>query len=155
MARRSSIRNAEKPGSGVRARGSGDRRCLIVAALILACGSAFGMQVPAGTEVQVRLKSKVSTQSTKPKDAGEVVVTAPVMIDGQFAIPAGAVVRGNVETATQSAKGDERSVLKLAFTEIEIDGVKTKIAARVSGVDNARESVDEKGEISGIIASET
>ena len=116
---------------------------------------AAGIQVPNGAEIQVRLKSKVSTQTSKPTDPVEVVVIAPVMVGGQFAIPAGAVVRGTVEKASQSAKGDERSVLVLAFTELEMDGAKMKVAARVSAVENARESVDEQGQITGIIASET
>jgi hypothetical protein len=116
---------------------------------------AAGLQVPAGTEIQARLKTKISTQTAKAKDPVEAVVIAPVMVTGQFAIPAGAVVRGTVEKASQSSKGDERSMLSLSFTELEIDGVKTKIGARVSAVENARESVDEQGEITGIVASET
>jgi hypothetical protein len=124
--------------------------------LVLASSTAAAaLQVPAGTEIQARLKSKISTQTNKAKDPVEAVVIAPVMVSGQFVIPAGAIVRGTVETATQSSKGDERSALKISFTEIEFDGVKTKIAAHVSSLDNARESVDEGGQITGIVASET
>jgi len=83
------------------------------------------------------------------------VIIAPVMLDGQFVIPAGAAVRGTVEKATPSTKGDERAVLLLAFTELEIDGAKSKLAAQVAAVDNARESVDEHGQINGILASDT
>ena len=122
---------------------------------LLVWSSAFALQVPAGTEIEVRLKSKVSTQNAKPKDALEAVVVAPVMVSGQFAVPAGAVVRGTVEKASQSSQGDQRSELTLAFTEIEIDGSKSKLASRVSAVDNARESVDDQGQITGIVASET
>ena len=56
-------------------------------ALAASLGAA-GIQVPNGAEIQVRLKSKVSTQTSKPKDPVEVVVIAPVMVGGQFAIPA-------------------------------------------------------------------
>jgi hypothetical protein len=111
--------------------------------------------LPAGTEIQVRLTTKVSTQSSKANDKVEAVVIAPVMAGGEFAIPAGAVVRGTVEKATQSAKADERSALVLAFAELEISGVKTKLAAQVAAVDNARESIDDQGQISGIVAGET
>jgi hypothetical protein len=113
------------------------------------------LQVPAGTEIQARLKTKVSTQTSKAKDPVEAVVVAPVMVSGQFAIPAGAVVRGTVDKASQSSKGDERSMLSLAFTEMDFDGVKARIAAHVSSVENARESVDEQGQITGIVGSET
>jgi hypothetical protein len=122
---------------------------------LLACIPAFALQVPAGTEVQVRLKSKISTQSSKPKDVVEAAVIAPVMVDGAFAIPAGAIVRGVVDKASQSSKPDERSVLVLLFTEIEINGVKTKFAAQIASIDNARESIDQQGQINGIVAGET
>ena len=122
---------------------------------LAACVPAFALQLPAGTEIQIRLKTKVATPTAKAKDAVEAVVIAPVMVDGQFVIPAGAVVRGTVEKAAQSTKPDERSTLALTFTEIEIDGAKSKLAARVTGVENARESVDGEGQIAGILASET
>ena len=122
---------------------------------LAACLPAFGLQLPAGTEIQIRLKSKVATPTSKAKDPVDAVVIAPVMLDGQFVIPAGAMVRGAVDKAAQSTKPDERSTLSLAFTEIEIDGAKLKLAARVTGVENARESVDEQGQINGIVASET
>ncbi len=122
---------------------------------LLACSPAFGLQVPAGTEIQIRLKTKVSTQNSKPQDKVEAVVIAPVMLNGEFVIPAGALVHGSVAKATQSAKTDERSALDLAFTELEIDGAKTKLAAQVAAIDNAREKIDQQGEITGIVASET
>ena len=126
------------------------------ALLALAAGiPLFGLQVPAGAEIQLRLKTKVSSQTSKAKDAVEAVVIAPVMLDGQFVIPAGAAIRGTLEKATQSSKPDERSTLTLAFTELEIDGAKLKLAARVSAVENARESVGEQGEFSGIVAGVT
>ena len=122
---------------------------------LLACCPAAALQMPAGTEIQIRLKTKVSTQSSKPKDPVEAVVIAPVMVNGEFAIPAGAVVRGTVEKAVQSAKADERSSLLLSFTELEIAGVKSKLGTQVAAVENARESIDEQGQITGIVASET
>jgi LssY C-terminus len=77
------------------------------------------------------------------------------MVGEQFAIPAGALVHGAVEKATQSEKGDERSVLVLSFTEIEIGSAKVKLEARVAGVENAREKIDDQGQINGILVSDT
>jgi hypothetical protein len=162
MARYSSIRNGSRPGehkpigaATVTERWSRDHRSLTVAALFVMCSSALAVQLPAGTEIQLRLTTKVSTQSSKPNDKIEAVVISPVMASGQFAIPAGALVRGTIAKVTQSTKPDERSSLTLAFTELEIEGAKTKFAAQVAGVDNARESIDDQGQISGIVASET
>ena len=122
---------------------------------LMAPAIASAIDVPAGTEIQLRLKSKVSSQSSKPKDPVEAVVISPVMAGGQFVIPAGALIRGVVESAAQSAKADERSSLGLNFNELEIDGTKVKLSAQVASVENARESVDEKGQINGILATET
>jgi len=112
MARRSSIRN----GSALLA--------------LLAGIPAFGLQLPAGTEIEIRLKTKVSTTASKPKDAVEAVVIAPVMLGAEFVIPASTPVHGTVETATQSTKPDERSALLVTFTEMEISGARVKIAAQ-------------------------
>src|SRR5262249_21971940 len=116
---------------------------------------AFGLDVPTGTELQIRLKTKVSTQSSKPHDRVEAVVSVPVMANNQFAIPAGAFLRGEIDKASQSSTGDERSVLALRFTELEINSAKVPVSTQVISVDNARETVDDQGQISGILASET
>jgi hypothetical protein len=113
------------------------------------------LDVPAGTELQIRLKTKVSTLASKSKDAVEAVVIAPVMIDGQFVIPAGAVMRGAVDKASRSSKPDERSTLALTLNEIEIDGAKLKVSGQLAAIDNARETIDEHGVINGIVAAET
>lgn len=123
--------------------------------LLWAAVPALALTVPAGTELQVRLKTKVSTRTSHPQDAVEAVVIAPAMAEGQFAVPAGAAVHGAVETATQSDQPDVRSVLALSFTQLEFGGVRLPLPARVTAVDNAREKVDGQGRIQGILASDT
>jgi hypothetical protein len=113
------------------------------------------LDLPAGTPIEVRLKSKLSTQTTKANDPLDAVVIAPVMAGDAFAIPAGALIHGSVEKVTQSAKPDERSALTLTFKQIEMNGASTKISAQVAAIDNAREKLDDQGQITGILASET
>ncbi|HEY2016577.1 MAG TPA: LssY C-terminal domain-containing protein, partial [Bryobacteraceae bacterium] len=131
---------------------SNGRALLLLALLAL---PAHALDVPKGTEIQIRLKSKISTQTARAKDPVEAAVIAPVMVDNQFVIPAGAVVRGTVDKTTASTKADERALLALAFTELEIEGAKYKLAAQISAVDNAREKVDDQGQITGILATDT
>lgn len=116
---------------------------------------AFGLEVPAKTGLDIRLKTKVSTQTAKTGDPVEAILIGPVMVDNQFAIPAGALVHGSVDKATQPATPQERAVLVMTFTSIEIDGTKLPITAKLAGIDNAREKLDEQGQINGILASET
>src|SRR5690348_11182293 len=129
-------------------------RAAAVCLAAIAASGAFALPVPAGTEIQIRLKTKVSTQTSRAKDAVEAGVIEPVMAANQFAIPAGSLVRGSVEK-TAASKPDERAVLVLNFNEIEINGAKLKLQAQLAAIDNARESVDEQGQISGLLPSET
>jgi hypothetical protein len=134
-------------------------RELLIGAVVFTCSLSvfpgFALEAPTGTEIDMRLTTKVSTQSSKSGDAVECVVIAPVVAGSQFLIPAGSIVRGSVEKAAQSSKPDERSLLSLRFTEIVINGARHEISSQIASVDNAREKIDEKGQINGILASET
>jgi len=116
---------------------------------------ALAIEVPAGTEIHLRLKTKVASNTSKARQPVDAVVISPVVVNGQFAIPAGAPVRGFVRTAKAATKPDERAVLWLDFFELTEGGTPVKITSQVVNVDNARESVDPSGEILGILASES
>ena len=116
---------------------------------------AMAWQAPAGTRIFIRLKSAVSTRSSKPADPVEAVVIAPVEANGRTLIAAGAMVRGTVEKVAQPSAAGERGALLLGFTELETGGARRALAGRVESVDNARETVDDQGQINGILASES
>src|SRR5262245_16539330 len=77
-------------------------------ATLLFAGIVFaaGLEVPAGTELHVRLKTKVSTTASKAKDPVEAEVIAPVVLNGQFLIPAGTIIHGAVGSVKPSSKPD-------------------------------------------------
>ncbi len=116
---------------------------------------AMAQQVPAGTRISIRLKSGVSTPRSKLADPVEAVVIAPVRVNGRTVIASGAGVRGSVEKVAQSRTSGERAALLLRFTGLEAGGARQAIVARVASVDNAREEVDEQGQINGILAAGT
>ncbi len=124
-------------------------RSALVAALIV--GAAHGAVLPPGTELEVRLKSRVASNASKPGDAVEAVLIRPVVVKGEIAVPAGAAVTGTVKAAAPIAKPDTRALLDLAFTKL----LDFPIDARTASIDNAREAVDDKGQILGILGSET
>ena len=126
-----------------------------LAALWLAALPVWAVQVPAGTALQVRLKTKIASNVSKPKDPVEATVIAPVMVDGAFVIPAGATVRGAVTEARPAADPATRAVLAVDFNELEMGAIRAKVGTVLTGVENARETVNDKGEIQGILASET
>lgn len=113
---------------------------------------AFGqVMIPAGSVLQVRLKTKVSTSASKANQAVEAVTIRPVVVGDQVLLPAGVPVKGKIAELKPTQKADERATLKIQFTDIAGTAAQTI----VTDVDNARESVDEKGMIVGILASET
>ena len=126
------------------------RICLLLVPVL-----AMAQEVPAGTEISIRLTSPVSTRNSKAADPVEAVVIAPVVANGRAAIAAGISVHGTVEKVAQSPAPGQRAALLLNFTGLEIGGATRTMAARVAGVDNAREEVDEQGQIDGILANET
>jgi hypothetical protein len=127
----------------------------LVPTLLLISGLAFGqaaaVTIAAGTEIAVRLQSAVSSNTSKLAQPVEAITIAPVIDGGKILLPAGTVVKGAIAAATPTAKPDERASLKLTFSEI--GGVKAK--TKLLNVDNAREHVDDAGQIIGILASET
>jgi hypothetical protein len=116
---------------------------------------ALAQQIPAGTEMAIRLTGSVSTSTAKIGDPVDAVAIAPVAANGHAAIAAGAELHGTVGKVTPASSANTRAALLLRFHRIVIDSRPYPIAARISGVDNARETVDGTGEIDGILASET
>jgi hypothetical protein len=135
----------------------------MIVLVMLAIGEASSIQsepdsteVPAGTQIEVRLKSKVASNASKVNDPVEAVVIAPVMQGGRIAIAPGTLASGTVKELVPITTGNPRASLLLQFAElIDKDGNRMPMEAQVVRVDNARESIDESGRIIGILASET
>jgi hypothetical protein len=77
-------------------------------------------------------------------------------MDGQAIIAPGAELTGKTSDVKAASKPDEAATLKLDFSTIKPrNGQQQSIAAGVSSIDNARESVGSDGLITGIVASQT
>ena len=133
-------------------------KLLVVPVFFALCSRAT--VIPAGTELQVRLLSEVS--SDKPAyQAVSSVVTVPVFINGEPAIAAGTEVIGKTAEASAARPatgtgGEQVAKLRLDFSAIkDKSGHSKPISCVVGSIDNARESVDQSGLITGITASQT
>jgi hypothetical protein len=125
---------------------------LVLAACLPLVSSASSLAI--GTAIAVRMDTKV-TSGAKAGDKVEAVVIAPVLIGDRVFLPQGARVAGAVKSATP-AKPDARADLLLEFTELTLPGgSKMPLSAKISGLDNARESVTGDGLIQGILGTET
>lgn len=116
---------------------------------------ALAIEVPAGTQLQVRLKTKIASDTSKPDDPVETMVIAPVMVNGALAIPAGVTLRGVVAASSAATDPSVRATVALDFRELEMGGRRIRVHTLLTAVENARESVNDKGEIQGILANET
>jgi LssY C-terminus len=132
-----------------------------VAFLALALATlAKAVSIPAGTELEVRLTSDVSSNAPSGQPV-TAVLTTPVFINGTPAISAGAQLIGNTadvspyKPATGQAP-EQPATLRLHFTKIQDSGGQSKsISCVLKDVDNARETVNNSGLITGIQQSET
>jgi hypothetical protein len=114
----------------------------------------FAAQIPTGTELSIRLTDKVASEAPLPQPAVHGLVIAAVIVDGKIALAAGAEVTGTVKQA-KAATDKDPAQLQIVFTEIKAGVTHTGISAVMSGLDNARETIDEKGLITGIAPDDT
>jgi hypothetical protein len=124
--------------------------------LLTAASLASAVEIPSGTQMQIRLISAINTATAKISQPFDAVVIAPVVLDDRIAIAAGVRVTGHIKELTQAVKAEDQAVLALSFDRLmDTAGKQANITARLAGIDNARESLDANGKILGIIASQT
>ncbi|MBV8708413.1 MAG: LssY C-terminal domain-containing protein [Acidobacteriaceae bacterium] len=128
---------------------------------ILALASvAQAASIPTGTELNVRLTSDVSS-NTPSGQRVTAVLTTPVFVNGTPVISAGTQLMGNTaDTRPYKPAADggaeQQAALRVHFTKIEDPkGQSKSISCVLKDVDNARETVDPSGLITGIRQSET
>ncbi len=113
-------------------------------------------QLPAGTELHIRLNTPIVASTAKSGQAVAAVLVTPVLDStGRILVPSGSQLTGKLEDP-KIAQKDVPAQFRPDFTELDLPGAAaTKINAQLTDVDNARETVDEHGNVIGILASET
>lgn len=111
-------------------------------------------QIPAGTQLSIRLTDKVASEAKTQPAAIHAVLIAPVILNNAVAISAGAQLTGTVKQA-KAATDKDAAQLQLVFTTLNDPPQQAPISAVVSGIDNARESLDSQGLITGISPNDT
>jgi len=130
--------------------------CKAVFCLLAAASLSRAADIPSGTQLEIRLTTIVNSATAKINDPVEAVVIAPVIAGEHIVIAAGAKVHGQIKEVKQPAKADDQAVVQIQFDQLRgTAGQKAALSARLVTVDNARETVDEKGRILGIVGSET
>jgi hypothetical protein len=78
--------------------------------------------VPAGTALPLELTSTLSSASAEVEAPVSAKLRNAITIDGETAIPAGAILRGNVTDVERSGRVSGRAHLAFAFNEASIRG---------------------------------
>jgi hypothetical protein len=85
-------------------------------------GSASAIEVPVGTEVDVRLQNSLNSGTAQVEDRFEGTTNADVIVDGRVAIPVGSVVRGVVTSVEPGTRTNRTSKMTVSFDQVTING---------------------------------
>jgi hypothetical protein len=114
----------------------------------------------AATDVPLTFHVRLDTPLTSYASAAGTVfaatVISPLETGGQLILPQGTVIHGTVRRATAVGLGliHERATLELDFHEYELtDGKLYPLSARLEFIENAREQVDSRERIKGVLAA--
>lgn len=89
------------------------------------------LSAESGTEFRVRLRQELSTKDNKPGDRFTASVTEPLIDGSMVVVHVNAIVRGEVTAVQRSGSRGEAAVIKIAFTDVTVDGVTYPLSASV------------------------
>jgi hypothetical protein len=84
--------------------------------------SSAALEVPVGTEVDVRLQNSLNSGTAQVEDRFEGTTNADVIVDGRVAIPAGSLVRGVVTSVEPGTRTNRTAKMTVSFDQVTIDG---------------------------------
>jgi hypothetical protein len=78
--------------------------------------------LPERTRLAVRLNSAVTSDASRVGDPVEATLTGAVIVEGTEVLPAGSVVRGEVEAVQPSHTGKGRARVAILFSSVQVAG---------------------------------
>jgi hypothetical protein len=78
--------------------------------------------IPAGTQLSVRLNDPLDSEKNQVGDTFHGSLSAPIMINGETAIPSGADVIGRVAAVQSAGRFAGQSLLTLELTSVTVNG---------------------------------
>jgi hypothetical protein len=83
---------------------------------------AGASEVPAGTELDVRLQNTLNSGTTLVEDRFEATTLADLLMEGRVVIPAGSVMRGVVTAVEAATRTNRTSRLTVSFDQVTVNG---------------------------------
>ncbi len=91
-----------------------------------AAGSTTGrtttVEIPSGTEVDVRLQSNLNSGTAQVEDRFEGTTLVDLSIDGRTAIPAGSIMRGVVTAVEPGTRTNRTARMTVSFDQVTVNG---------------------------------
>ena len=78
--------------------------------------------IPAGQEVDVRLRSTLSSETATVEQRFETTTVVDLMQNGRVLVPAGSVIRGVVSDVDKAGRVDRDGSLTLSFDKLTVNG---------------------------------
>jgi TolA-binding protein len=90
------------------------------------------VEVPAGTEMDVRLTNALSSGTAKVEDRFEGTTLVDVVVSGRTIIPAGSVMRGVVTSVDPATRTNRTAKLAVSFDQVTVNGREYPIRGTVT-----------------------
>ena len=81
-----------------------------------------GVEVPVGTEIDVRLQNTLNSGTAQVEDRFEGTTLTDTSVDGRVVIPAGSIFRGVVTAVEPGTRTNRTSKLTVSFDQVTISG---------------------------------
>jgi type IV secretory pathway VirB10-like protein len=103
-----------------------------------------GRELPAGSEVDVRLITRLDSDEAQVEDRVEATTMVDVYQGDLLLVPAGSLLTGYVSSVDRAGRTDRKGSLTVMFTKLTVNGRENEVRAYVT---QALESEGLKGEV--------
>ena len=84
--------------------------------------TASGTEVPAGTELDVRLQNSLNSGTAQVEDRFEATTLVDLTVNGRVLIPAGSVMRGVVTAVEPGTRTNRTARMTVSFDQVTVNG---------------------------------
>jgi hypothetical protein len=103
--------------------------------------------LPTGQELDVHLQTPLDSETANVEDRFETTTVVDLTQDGRVLVPAGAIIRGVVQSVDRASRTDRTGELTLAFDELVVEGKSYPIRALPTDVVKSEGLKGETGRI--------
>jgi hypothetical protein len=105
--------------------------------------------IPAGQEVDVRLRSTLSSETAEVEQRFETTTVVDLVQNGRVLVPAGSVMRGVVSDVDKAGRVDRDGSLTLTFDRLNVKGRERDIRGSATQIFESR-GIREEGTVAGV-----